>query len=94
MAINIKDNINMEHIPTARELNILDNDWFIEKNPNAKAQALRRLQAVQSIKDMFKHEINSVGTSDMPIETVDLYERLWIVIKEIEKHEADTAVGR
>lgn len=89
--INIKENVKTTEL-TAREQNFIKGDTFIKRNDHIREEALRRLQDTREYAAEYQRAINAIGTQDMPLETLELYEEFKIVIRKIEAAEMKTAM--
>ena len=89
--INIKENVKTTGF-TARETNLMQGDTFIKRNDHLKEEALERLQVTRDYAKGYQDKINYIGTQDMPLETLELYEEFKIIIRKIEAAEMKTAM--
>lgn len=91
MEINVREYINEgKDAQFATKLNQEANDAFIQYSSYNADEAYKRLAVVRRILFDFQQDIYRAGTNCMPMETIELYEAVKLMFREIENAEINT----
>lgn len=75
--------------PTYRERNLGRNDAFIDIQIYSAEAAMDRLKLLRKIMKEWKTAFNNLDRRNMPADLVEMYEKIWALMRTVELDETD-----